>query len=150
MKAKKLNPHDPALTEKEREALQAAREYEGALRVLDMFKIENSAIFQNYAQLLDEVEQKRQVADKLLRSLNASYGPWELFSEQRSYDAQALYNLVGEQRFLELGGRISQQTVYEIDKEKAEIAINAKKIPTEAVDSVRKITPKYRSPKPQS
>lgn len=149
-KSRKLVPGDPNLTPQEKEALEAAKEYERSLKILDMFKIENSKVFKDYTELLEELEQKRQVADKLLRGLDVSYGPWERFSEQKVPNAQALYNLVGEQKFLELGGTISQQPIYDIDKEKLEVAIAAKKIPAEAANEVLKVTPKYRAPKPQS
>lgn len=144
---RKLIPGDPSLSQEELDAIKAVREYENAVKVLDLFKIENSAVFKMFSELADEVEQKRQVADQTIRGTKASFGPWELFSEQRKYKPQELYNLVGEQMFLALGGRLVQTQTYEIDKEKVELAISSKQIPEEIVPSIREITPKYRSPK---
>lgn len=147
MSKKRLVADDPNLTKEEQAAVAAGRDYANAMKVLDVFKIEHSKVFAEYQALVDDAEQKRQVADKLIRATGSSYGPWEAFSEQKNYNAQELFNLMGEQKFLELGGVMSEQTIYEVDKQKVDIAIAQGAIPKEVAEVVRKITLKYRAPK---
>lgn len=144
---RKLVPGDPSLTTKEKEAIVAVKEFEVTERVLDLFKIENGQTFKIYGELLDEREQKRQVAEAAIKSVDASFGPWERFSEQKTYYPMAVYQHLGEKGFLELGGKLETETVYILDKEKIELAIAANKIPEEIIPEIRKVTPKYRSPK---
>lgn len=147
MEKKRIVPNDPNLSTEEKAAAEAVREYEIAVKVLDMFKIDHSKIFTEYNSLEEDVEQKRQVADKLVRSTGKSCGPWEAFTEQKTYNAQELYNLMGEEKFLALGGVLREETIYDVDKSKIDIAISQKLIPKEVAEVIRKITPKYRAPK---
>lgn len=147
---RKLVPSDPNLTDAERKAIEAIKEYEVAERVLDMFKIENSAIMKTYGELLEELEQKRQVADARIRATDASYGKWERFSEQKKYFPDKVYEIVGKDKFLEMGGSISSQPVYSIDPKKIDLAIADGTIPEAGAEHVKKVTSKYRSPKVDS
>lgn len=147
-KGKKLIPNDPTLTNAEKDAIAAVHRYENTLKVIDQFKIENAEVLKTYQELLDELEQTRQVADSAMRGVDASYGHWDRYMEKKTYNAAALYEALGPTEFLKLGGVIKKEPVYEIDPKTAEIAIAAEKIPKEIVEKFRKITPSYRAPKP--
>lgn len=144
---RKLVAGDPELDQAEQDAIVAVKDFETAEKVLDMFKIENSSVFKTYSELLDEREQKRQVADAAVRQCNASFGPWERYSERKTYNPEVLYERVGKETFLELGGKIDKITTYSIEPAKVEVGIATKKIPEAIVADIRKVIPNYRSPK---
>lgn len=146
---RKLIPADPALDEAELAAMKAIKSYETVEKKLMLFESEHAAVFETFDEMLGELELKRQVADATIRPLDASFGPWQRLSEQRTYDVTALYSLVGDERFRDLGGTVSEMPVYELDKDTLKVAIAAKKIPPSVVDAILKITPKYRAPKPR-
>jgi ribosomal protein L14E/L6E/L27E len=144
---RKLVPSDPNLTDAEKAAIKAVKAYETADKTIDIFRIEHEETLATYTQLLEEREQKRQVADAAIRAVDATFGPWQRFSEQKKYYPDVLYERLGEKRFLEIGGRVGQVPSYEINAEQIELAIAAKKIPEAIVPDIRKITPKFRAPK---
>lgn len=147
---RKLMAASDDLDDSEREAIKAIKAYEAQERKLAAFEGEHGDIFEAYDLLLSELERKRQIADTTIRALDASFGPWERFSERRSYDTQTLYQLVGEERFLELGGTVTKMPVIEIERATLELAIKKKEIPKSVVTEILTITPSYRAPKPRS
>lgn len=145
---RKLVPNDPELDDAEKTAIKAVRAYEAATKTLDLFRIENGEMFKIYDELVEEQEQKRQVADAAMRATDASFGPWNRFSERKTYDTTMLYESIGEAKFLEIGGRLNKVTTYEIDPKQIEVAAAARKIPARVMEEVRKVVPSYRAPKP--
>lgn len=146
---RKLIPANPDLDESELAAIKAIKSYETLEKKIMLFESENSVVFKTYDEMLEELERKRQVADAAIRPTEASFGPWQRLSEQRTYDTAALYSLVGEERFRELGGTVNQMPIFDLDKDALKVAIAAKKISPAIVDAILKIIPKYRAPKPR-
>jgi hypothetical protein len=146
---RKLIPASPDLDESELAAIKAIKSYETVEKKISLFESEHSEIFKTYDEMLEDLERKRRVADPAIRSTDASFGPWQRLTEQRTYDTDALYSLIGEEKFLDLGGTVSQMPIFDLEKDKLEVAIAARKIPKSVVDAILKITPKYRAPKPR-
>lgn len=146
---RKLIPTSPELDEPELEAIKAIKSYETTERKISLFESENGEVFKTYDAMLDELERKRQVADAKIRATDATFGPWERFSEQKNYDTTALYDLIGKERFLALGGTVTEMPVIELERDKLELAIAEKEISKSVVSAILKITPKYRAPKPR-
>lgn len=146
---RKLMPASDELDEAELEAVKAVKSYETYERRVAAFESEHRETFQSYDGMLEELERKRQVADATIRVTDASFGPWERFSEQRNYDTQALYTLIGKERFLELGGTETQMPVIEFERDKLELAIKKREIPSKVVAQIVKVISKYRAPKPR-
>jgi hypothetical protein len=146
---RKLIPTDPDLDDAEKAAIKAVKQFETAEKTLDMFVLENPEIFKTYEQLIEERNQKLQVADAAVRATGGSFGPWQCYTEQKKYKPDVLYQHLGEKKFLEIGGVINQETVYTIDPQKIEVAIAAHIIREAAIDDIKKVTPVYRAPKPK-
>jgi hypothetical protein len=146
---RKLIPGTPDLDEGELEAIKAIKSYETLEKKIALLDSEHSEFLKTREGYLEELERKRQVADAAIRAIDASFGPWERFSEQKTYDINGLYSLIGEDKFIELGGTVSQLPVYDLERDTLEVAIAAKKIPKSVVENILKITPKYRAPKPR-
>jgi hypothetical protein len=135
------------LTQEEFAVVSAVREFEVADQTVAMFEEEHAAIFETYKDLIEERNQKREVADKLVRGRDVSCGPWKRYSESVKYDAFALYQTLGRDKFIEIGGAIGTEMVYSIDKDRAEMAFKTGNIPAHAIEAVRKVTPSFHAPK---
>lgn len=146
-RGRKLIPTDPDLDEAEKQAIKAVKHFETAEKTLDMFILENPDVFKTYNALIEERNQKLQVADAAMRATEASYGPWNCYSEQKRYNAEVLYGHLGNAKFLEIGGSVGTTTVYEIDPQKIEVAIAANIIKGPIIDEIKKVSPVYRAPK---
>jgi malate synthase len=111
------------------------------------FKEMHSEVFDEYAQLLNERNALWQQADQAVRGQAASCGPWERYSETTKYDADALYEAVGRDEFLRLGGTIKTVQQRAIDRDHIKVRIEAGELRPEVVDRVRKVTGNYHAPK---
>lgn len=143
---RKLIANSPDNSETENEAIAAVQAYERVFKKVRAFVSEHSDVFGGYRKLLEALENKRVVADAKMRATDASFGDWKR-SEQRSYDVPLLCEKIGLEAFTELGGSVTQEPVYSLEKEKIELGIAEKKISPAVVELIRTITPKYQAPK---
>jgi len=116
------------------------------LSQLEAFKAQHGNVFDQYEQLVHEYNQRLEAADKTCRQLGISCGPFDLYNYSTSYDPKALYDAVGHDRFLQVGGSVHTEKVYKVDKAKVEVAIQQNHIPLEAVESFKKVSPRYHMP----
>jgi hypothetical protein len=117
--------------------------YLNAKDKLDAFKEEYAEIFEQLELIGQEYNAALEAADKAVRAQGVSCGPFEAYQTTTTYDATALYDTVGEERFVELGGKIVTVKQYELDKARIEAAIAAGRLPAPVVAAFRKRTPKY-------
>ena len=122
-------------------------EYAAARAMLDALMGKHPQIFEEFHKQCEQVNIKRQAADKAVRAKGVTCGPWEISSTQTTFNATALYEALGRKEFLEVGGKLTTQTVYDLDKNKVKSAISSKKIPKNVADVVVTVSPKYTSPK---
>jgi hypothetical protein len=103
-------------------------------------------IFEQYQVMIEEYNTAQEAADQAVRALGVSCGPWEAFQEQKTYNADKLYEELGHEQFLSIGGSIKTVRKYEVDKARVEASIASGAIPKDIVDSFRKVTVKYHKP----
>ena len=144
---KTLTYGDPNVTQEEYVVIQAVREFEVAEQTLSIFEEEHKAIFTDYRELIEERNQKREAADKLVRGRDVSCGPWKRYTETIKWDPDELYQRMGRDNFLAIGGTIGTELIYTIDKDKAELAYKAGNIPKTVAETARKATPSFHAPK---
>lgn len=111
------------------------------------FKSLHSEIFQQFAYLLDEYNDALTEADREVRALGVSCAPFVICGETTKIDAQKLYDELGEEAFLKVGGVIEIQRIHSIEKNTFETMANDKSIPQEVVDSCRSQSLRYTTPK---
>lgn len=143
---RKLIPNSPDNDQAETDAIAAVQAYERVAKKIAAFVSEHHEVFAPFRKLVDSLESKRKVADAKMRATDASFGDWKR-TEQRTYDAALLCEKIGVPAFTELGGEVTTETVYAIEKDKVELAIEEKKIAAGIVAEVRTITAKYQAPK---
>ena len=147
---KKLIYGDPNVTQAEWAVIQAVREFEVAEHALKLHEEQHKAVFDEYRELIEERNNLREAADKMVRGLDVSCGDWDRYQASVKWDPNALYQAIGRDAFLAIGGGIGTELVYSIDKERAELAMKTGHIPPAAVEVARKVTPSYHAPKPRS
>lgn len=103
-------------------------------------------VFDTLNQLSQEYNAALEAADKKVRALGVSCGPFDCYQTATSYDADKLYEELGKDEFLRVGGVIKTVTKYDVDKAKLEAHITSNSVPTEVVDVVKTVSPRYKKP----
>jgi|HigsolmetaAR202D_1030399.scaffolds.fasta_scaffold01372_4 hypothetical protein len=103
-------------------------------------------VFERLRQLQQDYNQALEAAEKAVRGRQVSCGPFHLYQWQTSLDAEKLYEELGRDEFLKVGGKIQTVTTYDLDKNKFEAHVTAGTIPKEVVDVVKKVSPRYKKP----
>lgn len=101
------------------------------------FETEYPGILDSMRQLAEERNAALELADKAVRARHVACGPFQVHQKVTKYDAEALFDAVGKERFLALGGSITEKPVYDVDGKRLEAAIAMKKLPLEIVEAVR-------------
>lgn len=121
--------------------------YREIKEMIDIFKKRHDHVFSAYDKLLDELSQKRGAADKVVRAKEVSCDDWDLYQFQTKINPDKLYNALGMDDFLRVGGTTSTQTIYQVDKAKLEAAVARGEVPKEVADEVIVRSPRYHAPK---
>jgi hypothetical protein len=120
--------------------------FEDVKQRFEQFKADNPQFFEYLQAIAEEYNDKLQAADKAVRAQKVSCGDFLLKTSQTRYYPEDLYNAVGREEFLELGGKLSTRTVYEVDKKRLDAAITAGRVPEDLIPDVRKVTPVFKKP----
>ena len=127
--------------------IPAVQEFLNAEEKLNNLKSTYPGVFEEYEEILKERNATLEAADQQVRARGVSCGPWKILNFRTKYEAQALYDAVGHDKFLQLGG--SEQTIkqYDIDKKVFDSYVAQNKVPQNVVDAVMKTSPAYSAPK---
>lgn len=110
------------------------------------FKQEHAQVFAQFAELAERYNATLEQAEKVCRGDRVACGPFDLYQFVTKYDAEGLFNAVGRDRFLEIGGKIETVQQFSLDRQRFEAAVAQNKIPKDVVDRVRTETPNYHKP----
>lgn len=113
---------------------------------LDRLREAYPEVFEQLSELKDEYNSRLEAADKAVRARKISCGPFVKYQEQTKYDAEKLYDALGREKFLEVGGKTSTVTTYEVDRARLEAHIASGTIDKEVVEDVREVSPRYKKP----
>jgi hypothetical protein len=114
---------------------------------IDALKGEFPEAFMRFADLIDRYNTAVEDAEKVVRARGITCGPFVNSSATMKYDAKKMYDELGEELFLEVGGKIDTVTTYVVDKETLEPAIQSGKVPEETLEHFRALTRSYKVPK---
>ena len=128
------------------EELPALNRFHAVKAQYEGFKAANPGFFDYLHQLQEEYNTALEMAEKEVRSKEVSAGEFELYQYATKYNADALYEAMGHDNFLALGGTMTTQTVYGVDKSRLEAAIKSGDVPPEIAARVRKREPRYHKP----
>lgn len=117
-----------------------------AQAAIQEFKQEHPEVFEQFEGLVEQYNSTREAAEQVCRAAEVKCGPFDLYQYGTKYDGKQLFDAVGREKFLELGGTIGTKPIYEIDKTRFEAAVAAKKLSKDVVERVRKEEPRYHVP----
>lgn len=123
-------------------------EFLDAQKSIEEFMDDNKAVFAQFQELVEKYNTSLEAADKACRGQQVRCGPFDLYQFTTKYDPDALFNAVGRNKFLELGGTTKQTTEYDLDKDAFEASVAKGLVSKEVVAEVRKVSPSFHSPKP--
>lgn len=98
-------------------------------------------------EMIHDLDQKRQAADKVVKARGVVCGPWKVHSVRTTYNADLLYDLIGKEQFLAVGG--VEETVVQktVDKKKLEAAIAKGELQADTIAEIKKESLAYKAPK---
>jgi hypothetical protein len=113
----------------------------------DTFRATNPAFFAHLDALEEEINTKLEAADKAVRARGISCGDFHLYSYSTKYNPEELLQAMGREKFMQVGGTMTTQTVYGVDKARVDASIASKDIDESVAEKVRVKQPRYHSPK---
>jgi hypothetical protein len=115
--------------------------------VLNTFMEAHKDVFETFRMLVDDRNTKRQSADKMVRATQVLCGPWQQQAKKTLIDVEMLYDRLGRDEFLAVGGSIETKPHYSMDKKRLEQAIATNRVPAEvALDAIKPVV-SYHAPK---
>lgn len=114
-------------------------------RIEDLKK-QYPGIFEELEELAEQHNTLLEAADKVVRSQKVSCGPFDLYQFQAKYHPEALYDAVGREEFLKLGGSIQTIQQLDIDKKAFDGFVAQNKIPKDLAEKVKTSDPRYHKP----
>jgi len=123
--------------------------FEEVQRELEYFKMQHSDVIEHLEHLIERHNTLLQAAEQACRSRGMSDGPFQLFSSYYKYKAEVLYDELGREDFLKVGGSIETISAYKLDKAKFEALAAQNIIPEPVVQAARELVMKYRAPDPK-
>jgi hypothetical protein len=113
------------------EAEQTLQEY------LDDVRKNHPGVLETLYELAERRNAALENADKVVRAREVRCGPFQVHLVKPIYNPEALYDAVGKERFLELGGSITEKPVYEVDGKRLDAAIAMGKLSPDVAAAVR-------------
>jgi hypothetical protein len=120
--------------------------FEEAKQRLVDFKEKHAKVFHDFEMIVAKYNASLEQAEKVVRAKEVSCGPFELYQHQTKYDPVKLYEELGREDFLAMGGEIGKTTTYSIDKTNFETRVARGDIPQEVAEAVTAHSPRYHIP----
>ena len=130
------------------EQLTEVAEFESVKAELAAFRAANPQFFEYLDPLLERYNDKLQAAVKATAEKQVSCGDFDLYQWVEGVDAEQLYQSLGYEGFMAVGGKITTQSVYTAEKMRVKSAIAAGKIPKDVADVSYKRSPRFHKPEP--
>jgi hypothetical protein len=106
----------------------------------------NAEFFAGFEALAEEYNEKLNAAVRATKSREVSCGDFILYQFGTGYDWEVLYQSLGHQGFLDVGGKVSQIASYDGNKQRFEAAHKSGQVSDEVYNRVVKKTPRFRKP----
>ena len=103
-----------------------------------------------YQQLQSLVQHRNELlvrADKTVREMKVTCGPFVKISESTKIDAEKLFEELGEEAFKDFGGYTETVVDYKVDRTRVLSHLASGQIPEEVAELCITTTPSYKAPK---
>lgn len=128
------------------DAVPEVKAYHEAKARYDAFRAANPEFFSFLDGLEEELNTKLEAADKVTKARSISCGNFHLYQFQMKYKAEELLQAVGRDKFLQVGGTMTTQTVYGVDKARVDASIASGDIPADTAERVRVKQARFHKP----
>lgn len=112
----------------------------------EAFKTANPEFFDYLNALTEEYNTAWEAAEKAVKSRGVSCGDFVLYQFATKYKPDLLFQAMGHDRFLAVGGVVATKTVYDVDKTRVDSAIASGAIPPAVAAEVRVQEARYHKP----
>lgn len=122
-----------------------------SLKEFDRFERAQEALEEALAPLqplIEEYNAALEEVDGAVRARGISVGDFKIVREYDEFNADKLYELVGRDKFLELGGAETLVRKLSVDKAKFRSFLAAGKLPKDIVEQIHTRQRQYSTPKP--
>lgn len=116
-----------------------------ACAALEELKQTHPSVFRKLLEIASTYTATRDAAVKVVRTRGVTCGPIVLTGYVTSYDAQALLDAVGRQRFAASGGILKPAETVTVDKERFLALVAAGAIEPALAEKIISYAPRYRS-----
>lgn len=126
------------------EEIPEVQAYLRAVEKLEEWKKTYAGAYEELKEIQDLYNSTLEAADKSVRAREVSAGPFKLLNYSTSFNANALYDAVGREDFLRLGGSVQTVQQYDVDKKQFEAFVAQKKVHPDVVKAVISYGPRYQ------
>lgn len=134
-------------TKLEPEEIPEVQAYQEAKEKLLRVKEAYHEVFEMLEPLVEDYNAKLEAAGKVVSAKGVDCGDFSCMSTAVTYDADKIYEIIGHEKFLEIGS-ITTKQVFAVEKNKIEVAIANGTVPEDVVSEVKKVSARYKKPKP--
>lgn len=120
--------------------------FEEVKRRLEAFKEANPEFFKFLSELSEEFNNKLEAATMATKSKQVSCGDFVLYQWATSYNAELLYQALGHEKFLSVGGMVKTVTDYSVDKARIQSSINSGVVPKDIAEAAVTKSPRFHKP----
>jgi hypothetical protein len=128
------------------DSVPEVRAYQEAIGIYRKFREDNPEFFKYLDPLIEDVNTKLEAAAKAVRSKGISCGDFHLYQKAVKVDPDKIYDALGPQRFMEIGG--TEVTVKErkISRSALDAALAQKTVKEEEIGGARTVENRYHQP----
>lgn len=137
----------PRITSLDPQDVPEVAEYMEVEKQLDSWKAAYPGAYEELREIIEARNTALENADKAIRAKEVSCGPFTLLHYTVHVDENALYDAVGKDEFLKIGGAIQTVQKFTVDKKAFDTAIVQKKVPASVVTAVVTHRPSFKNPK---
>lgn len=130
------------------EEVPEVAEYLQAQQDVEEYIAANQEWFDELRRLVELRNEKLEQAEKAVRPLGASCGPFQLHSETVRINAEKLYEWLGKDDFGSAGGYTETVVTYKVDRTRFLAHVARGDLPQEIVESVVSTSVSYKKPAP--
>jgi len=135
------------ITTVEPETIEEVVSYQQAIAGWEAFKSANPELFQLMEAHINDLEQKRQAADKAVRTADVSCGPIIQKTRNLKVNGDKLLSALGREEAIKCGAVISETRAVKVDMKRYEIAKAQGLVSDEIAEDVQEVGTTYSVPK---
>lgn len=106
----------------------------------------NPAIFRKLRDLSSRYNSLLDQSHEYVKKSGESCGPFVVSNQRNSYDAESLFNLLGEQEFRRIGGKVEEVKKFSITPQLVAQAVVEGRLEEDAADAFRSVTLTIKRP----